>query len=177
MHTKYGVALTECREMAGYPKQTAAARASAKLAKDLPEHFEAFSQQWLSRLEKDRTGTEIDRSVRPKLRTLAYLLKLNGKAFEERIGVSIGQVPLLDQGAETRSLQRLEGVQSLRGDLVLTAAMQAEIWIEPGSTTGMLVYQINGEHWTISPDNPIRPEQEALGSVVKVEFGRKGSQV
>lgn len=71
--------------------------ASQRLSEQHAEHFEAFSQQWLSRLEADTEGKIIEAARPRKLRTLAYLLKLNASDFYRRVGVPISAVPLLDK--------------------------------------------------------------------------------
>ena len=103
--SRYGEALLECRELAGYAKQGEAASASSTLAFDYPELFQAFSQQWLSRLEADTKGEFIRKAQPLKLLALAYLLKLKSADFYERIGVAIAPVPLLEALGEM-SLQR-----------------------------------------------------------------------
>ena len=94
--SRYGEAIQECREIAGYDKQGEVAAASLKLASEYPELFQAFSQQWLSRLEADNTGEAIRKAQPLKLLALAYLLKLTSAAFYQRVGVAIAPVPLLE---------------------------------------------------------------------------------
>lgn len=92
--SRFGEAIQERREVAGYAKQGEAAVASAKLAAEYPELFQAFSQQWLSRLEADETGDAIKKAHPLRMMALAYLLKLDSAEFYERVGVAIATVPL-----------------------------------------------------------------------------------
>lgn len=96
--TRYGMALEERRENVGYRTQSDLARAVRALEErgDLPDGLRAFSQQWLSNLEDDRTGEAIH-SARPRqIRALAYMLKWTAADFEQHVGVPIGSVPVYD---------------------------------------------------------------------------------
>ncbi|KQR22917.1 hypothetical protein [Deinococcus sp. Leaf326] len=95
--SKFGDALLECREMRGYPKQGDIAVASTKLATEFPKFFQPFSQQWVSRLEADKTGELIRKAQPLRLAALAYLLRLDSQGFAERIGIPIARVPLLEK--------------------------------------------------------------------------------
>lgn len=95
--SQYGEALAERREVVGYERQGQLAAASAKLADEHPSHFQAFSQQWLSRLESDRTGHAIQRAQPLRLAALAFLLRWGSGEFYARVGVVIAPVPLLDK--------------------------------------------------------------------------------
>lgn len=99
-YTRYGQGLVEQREIVGYQRQTELAKRSIEIASEYPEYFQAFSQQWLSRLENDKTGKMIENAKSKQLKTLAYLLKLDADAFESKIGISIGKVPLLEDSEE-----------------------------------------------------------------------------
>ena len=112
-NVRFGDALTRQRERAGYAKQADAANASVSLAREDTETFESFSQQWLSRLESDKTGERIDAANRRRLRTLSYLLGWSGSEFEIHVGVPVGTVPRLADTAVAQlgaTLQHLEGI-------------------------------------------------------------------
>ena len=100
----FGEALTSQREATGFAKQGDAADASAALAREAADVFESFSQQWLSRLESDRTGERIDAANRRKLRTLSYLLGWSGFEFEQHVGVPVGTVPRLEDSVESSGM-------------------------------------------------------------------------
>jgi SOS-response transcriptional repressor LexA len=72
-----GERIAEARERAGYRTQADAAREATRLASIDPKRFRAFSQQWLSRLEGDRTGDLVEGANRPRLRTLEHILGLD----------------------------------------------------------------------------------------------------
>lgn len=86
----------ERREVLGYKSQGILSEASEKLQREDPDNFRSFSQQSLSRWEKDRTGDKINSGNAKSLRTLAYLLEWGQHDFERNVGVSIGRVPRLD---------------------------------------------------------------------------------
>jgi hypothetical protein len=94
--SRFGEALLERREVMGFPKQGDVAEASLRLEREDPVRFAKFSQQWLSRLENDKTGETIQGASIKRLRTLAYLLEWGQYDFERRVGVNIGRVPRLD---------------------------------------------------------------------------------
>ena len=97
--TRFGEAIMELRELAGYEKQGEVAVASAKLAQDHPDLFQAFSQQWLSRIEADSVGDAIKKARPMMIASLAYLLKVDSTKFYDRVGVAIAPVPLTERGA------------------------------------------------------------------------------
>ena len=97
---KYGEVLALRREEVGFARQVEVSQRSFELAAEATEHFESFSQQWLSRLEADQTGERIDAANRRKLRTLSYLLGWNGFDFEHHVGVPVGTVPGLGEVGE-----------------------------------------------------------------------------
>ena len=104
--TRYGEAIRERREYVGYPTATALADESHRLAQREPERFHSFSQQSLSRWERDQSGDKIESAHGKSLRTLAYLLKWKSSEFEMHVGVPIGRVPDLDpevRGSDTES--------------------------------------------------------------------------
>jgi len=102
MLSTYGQALQERREVVGYKSQPDIAAASVSIAREFPELFDGFSQQWVSRLESDETGERILNAKPRQLRTLAYLLKWGADEFTLRVGISIGKVPLIDSGTHPR---------------------------------------------------------------------------
>ncbi|GGR00057.1 hypothetical protein [Deinococcus ruber] len=104
--SRFGEAIQELRELAGYAKQGEAATASLKLAAEYPDLFQAFSQQWLSRLEADETGDAIKKAQPLKMMALAYLLKLDSADFYERVGVAIAPVPLRERVGRVSSPQK-----------------------------------------------------------------------
>lgn len=174
---KFGEALTECRERKNYANQTEAAKASEALASEHPGIFVGFSQQWLSRLEGDRTGELIDRANRPRLRTLAYLLGLNGPAFETRIGIPIGTVPLLDNSSPEQQAapwQVYNVNKPIKGDLALLPEDGAKLAIDPNAddaTEGLLLYKVGaGDYVILRSHNPLRPSTGLIGKVVLVEL-------
>ena len=101
-YRRYGEALSKRREAVGYARQIEAAQRSLELAAEDPEHFEPFSQQWLSRLEADTTGERIDAANRRKLRTLAYLLGWTSFDFEQQVGIPVGTVPKMEDVSERK---------------------------------------------------------------------------
>lgn len=84
----YGQALRERREYVGYRSQQALIDAIETVATDIP--MESFSQQWLSALERDRTGAVISGAYGPKLRTLAYMLNWTLADMQAVTGVHLG---------------------------------------------------------------------------------------
>lgn len=94
--SRFGEAIQERREVMGFSKQGELAEASRRLELKDPGTFTKFSQQWLSRLELDKTGDIIQSARIKQLRTLAYLLDWGQYDFERRVGVNIGRVPRLD---------------------------------------------------------------------------------
>lgn len=114
VHPRFGEALTSQREAIGFVKQGDAADASAALAREAADVFESFSQQWLSRLESDRTGERIDAANRRKLRTLSYLLGWSGFEFEQHVGVPVGTVPRLEDSVELGESVKRDGDKEAR---------------------------------------------------------------
>ncbi|WP_407540263.1 hypothetical protein Q0M94_02360 [Deinococcus radiomollis] len=96
---RFGEAIMELRELAGYEKQGEVAVASTKLSEEYPELFQAFSQQWLSRIEADSAGDAIKKARPMMIAALAYLLKLDSAKFYDRVGIAIAPVPLRERGA------------------------------------------------------------------------------
>lgn len=72
------------------------AEASRRLEREDSATFSKFSQQWLSRLENDKSGDIIGGARIKQLRMLAYLLEWGPYDFERRVGVNIGRAPRLD---------------------------------------------------------------------------------
>ena len=96
MTEKYGPALLAFRKAKGITNQLHLAQDSVKAAEKHPMELEAFSQQWLSRLEGDYDGSRLIRSKVRQLRCLAYLLSVPSDDFEKIVGISIGRIPLDD---------------------------------------------------------------------------------
>jgi SOS-response transcriptional repressor LexA len=170
--SRYGEALMERREVMGYKSQGILSEASEKLQREDPENFKSFSQQSLSRWEKDRTGDKIASGHSKSLRTLAYLLEWGQYDFERNVGVPIGRVPRLDdqykgtmfdespkvgrklsQGVNVRHLGSVRaGLKGLR------SAEDDEVWVEiPRSIArsyareDMFVLDVEGDSMT-TPD-------------------------
>lgn len=93
MAERFGPALVVIREARGYKSQAEVSEQSASAVKKFPTELQKFSQQWLSKLESDKTGEKIGRSQMQQLRCLSYLLGMSGDDFEELVGISIGRVP------------------------------------------------------------------------------------
>ncbi len=170
--SRYGEALMERREVMGYKSQSLLSEASEKLQREDPDNFKSFSQQSLSRWEKDKTGDKIASGNSKSLRTLAYLLEWGQYDFERNVGVSIGRVPKLDdqyrgtifdespqvgrklsQGVYVRHLGSVRG--GLKG---LRSAEDDDTWVEiPRSIArsyareDMFVLDVEGDSMT-SPD-------------------------
>lgn len=87
-----GEALAERREFVGYATQTDLINALDSLLNDKPA-FAKFSQQWLSRLERDRTGEIIAAAHGPRLRGLAYALRWSLGDMQTATGVDLGIPP------------------------------------------------------------------------------------
>ena len=176
---RYGETIMERREVMGFKSQGLLADESDKLQREDPEKFRSFSQQSLSRWEKDRTGDKINSGNAKSLRTLAYLLEWGQYDFERNVGVSIGRVPRLDDdfkgtifdespkvgrklahGVSVRHLGTvnagLKGLRSAEGD---------EVWVEiPRSIArsyareDMFVLDVEGDSMTSADARRSIPE-------------------
>ncbi|MVN88797.1 hypothetical protein GO986_18825 [Deinococcus sp. HMF7620] len=84
--------------MVGYRTQSDLARAIRALEQQarLPGDLKAFSQQWLSTLEDDRSGETIGGARPRQIRALAYMLRWSADEFENAVGIPIGSVPEFD---------------------------------------------------------------------------------
>lgn len=91
--SRFGDAIRERREVVGFKTATACAEKSVQLETEDPARFRSFSQQSLSRWERDRNGDKIESAHGKSLRTLAYLLQWTSKVFEDHVGIPIGSVP------------------------------------------------------------------------------------
>jgi len=120
---KYGPALLAFRKAKGITNQLHLAQDSIKAAEKHPMELEAFSQQWLSRLEGDFDGSRLIRSKVRQLRCLAYLLSVPSDDFEKIVGISIGRIPLDDdeQRVDTSSP---ENTEILRYTVVMVKDME-----------------------------------------------------
>ena len=125
--SRFGEAIQERREVVGYAKQGEAAAASAKLAAEHPEFFQAFSQQWLSRLEADQTGDAIKKAHPLRMMALAYLLKLDSAEFYERVGVAIATVPLRELSPAAAPTRRGPPIPPVVGPLEVTLDIPSEL--------------------------------------------------
>lgn len=105
--SRFGEAILERREVLG-ESGPRLAEESKKLEREDPDKFLAFSQQTLSRWEKDATGEHISASKMKMLATLSYLLKWTSSEFNEKVGVAIGPVPLLEDTTQSNMFSFLE---------------------------------------------------------------------
>ncbi len=127
---KYGEVLALRREEVGFARQIEVSQRSLELAAEATEHFESFSQQWLSRLEADQTGERIDAANRRKLRTLSYLLGWNSFDFEHHVGIPVGTVPGLGEVGENKVVtfrERGDDPSSLRVRIPVYSSIAAGV--------------------------------------------------
>jgi phage repressor protein C with HTH and peptisase S24 domain len=127
MASQYGEALAERRELVGYPRQTDLVAALDKLL--VNTQHEKFSQQWLSRLERDRTGEIIGSARGPKLRALAFVLHWTLAELQFSTGVELGAEPWTPAGQPWTLAGNGAGVhgnvQRVELELVTVMAMAA----------------------------------------------------
>lgn len=154
-----GRAIAERREYVGYPNQTDLINALDRLLEGFPA-FQKFSQQWLSRLERDRNGDVISSAHGPKLRALAHVLRWSMAEMQEATGVDLG-VPKgwTVAGGSQQSLSPVGDVR--RVPVIGLASAGAPVadeedariigWEYPAESeyrTSMLVLEVDGESMT-----------------------------
>lgn len=96
---RYGEAIFERRDVLGITGPDLAAL-SEELARAEPAKYAKFSQQTLSRWEKDKTGAIIAASSPARIRALARTLQWSLQEFERHVGVpgSTTEAPALPEG-------------------------------------------------------------------------------
>lgn len=102
---EFGEAIRERRYDVGYAAAGDCAKASLQLEQEHPHLFKSFSQQTLSRLERDQTGAAVEGAHFKMVCTLAYLLNWTSLEFEQHVGVAIPRVPLLERPGGNRTPQ------------------------------------------------------------------------
>lgn len=133
MTSSYGQAIAERREFVGYTRQTDLINALDRLLADTPA-YQPFSQQWLSRLERDRTGTIIASAHSPKLRALAYALRWTLAELQEATGVDLG-VPTTWTMAGQHAGDDVTSSARVRVPVYALAAAGAGVWTEEEAVT------------------------------------------
>lgn len=89
VQSRYGEAIRDRREYLGFRAQNDLIAAIPEAIKD-SEDLKPFSQQWLSKIECDRTGEVIASARGAQLRTLAFMLSWTLADMQAMTGVHLG---------------------------------------------------------------------------------------